>query len=754
VPASVSTVDGEFIRKSGVANFDALQDYAPNVTISLGATSGVFAIRGFATPDTNPGFDPSVGAVVDGVYYGRSQFMDAFFADLDRFEVLRGPQGSLFGKNSTAGVLNVVTQAPQPEAMAVAEVQQSSFGDTSIRPVIQLPLGSTFSLRYAGNYAHGDKGVLYNTFLQRKEEEIIKDSSRLRARWTPDAYFTLDLEGFYSKSHSNNNGFQFSTITPRMQALVQSYDPADNATVDRYNSASYPSLMASTIEGANMTVSDDVSELTNIDDAKVTLITSHAQARTTARDLDADFTPVNFIHDTLAEPSGYTQTSEELRLSGHGKSMGGFGHGYNFVGGVFMSGSNFHSSDLFAVEDLGAALAYCNATPDFCGLKVPAVIPPGVVGQVGQTLGNTLDQVAALAGQGNQSATVKLNQQGSDFAVFGQFEHFFLPQWALIGGLRYGIEKKTGTAYSHSASPLVKQIANQAELDNVPLHRIEHDLSPKAGIKWEGDETQSAYLTWARGYKSGGFNALPLSGDHLEYEPEQATSIEAGGKALTHFLGGPLRLSVAVFRTDFDNLQVSTFLGGDFIVLNAAAARSQGFDLDLHWLTPLRGLSITAQAGLADAKYKSYPCAPAIADSTAPGNPSCTGKSNDTTTQDLTGKPLSFSPRWTAGFIPAWQFSPLDTLSTTLALDLLYRGSRYLDVDLDPRKVQAATTLINGRVVLETPSKRWGLSLVAHNLTDKVFGDQAISQPLAPGNVLLYHTDRGRYVTGDVTVQF
>src|SRR3546814_20342853 len=101
--------------QSGASGFPDLQGYLGNVTLNLSPTGGDFFIRGFGTLSTNSGFEPSVGTVIDGVFYGRSNFLSVFYSDDERMEVLRGPQGTLFGKNSTAGVFNLITRAPKNE---------------------------------------------------------------------------------------------------------------------------------------------------------------------------------------------------------------------------------------------------------------------------------------------------------------------------------------------------------------------------------------------------------------------------------------------------------------------------------------------------------------------------------------------------------------------------------------------------------------------------------------------------------------
>ena len=737
VPASVSAIGGDFMRSVGATGFDKMADYTGNISISLGHTAGTFSIRGFSTPDTNPAFDPSVGAVVDGVYYGRAQFLAAFFNDVDRMEVLRGPQGTLFGKNCTAGLINVVTEEPSNKLASTAEILIDGNGQRSLRPALTVPVGNDFSMRLSGNFASDNHGELFNTFLDRVEEDTHQDSMRMKMRYAGGGPLTGDFEAFRSTDHYNNNGFQFIRLTPQMQQLVQTYDPLAKAgTSDYKNSANLPAGADAAIQGMSGTANYELGP-----DVSLTSITAYATSNTTRLDLDADFSPVPFIHDVLAEPKVYTQYSQELRLTGKLPALFGMGKTFSFVTGLYAARSTFRTSDIFAVEDLSAAAQYCSATSGFCGQGSP--LPPSSTGTAGGNAG-TLDPAliaaAQAAGQNQQFAHVWLHQQQPAYAVFGQFEHFFLEHWALIGGLRYGIEGKRGDAHARHQGNLIPSLANEQDHDTY-VSRREHDLSPKAGLKWEPAKDTDVYATWSRGYKSGGFNGLPLNPNNLEYEPEQATSIELGAKSKAEFLGGPIRASAAIFNTDFDNLQVSTFTGGSFVVLNAAAARSRGAEMDLHWLPPLTGVSMLSSLGYADARYKSYPNAPAIADS---------GQQS----QDLSGRPLSLAPRWTASLVPGYQFPLTEQLGANFAVDMLYRSERYLDVDDDARKLQPDTTQYNARVSLAPYSSTWLVTLGAHNLTNRVIFDQVINQPLAPGNFTGFRTDRARYYSMNLTATF
>ncbi len=736
VPASLSTVGGQTFRESGSTSFTDLQDYTPNVTISLSGSAGTFSIRGLTTPDTNTAFDPSVGTVVDGVSYGRSSFLIGLFHDIDHVEVLRGPQGTLFGKNATAGLFNVMTNAPRRQFSAGADVLTSSYGTVSVRPVLNQPVGETASLRLSGNYEFGDGARLDNTFLDRNEDNTRQATTRARLRFEPSDELTVDVGAFYSHQDAHFNIFQFTRATPEMLAAARVYDPKTEARLDDHNSANFPSREQANLSSLSTTLEYHVPTFLQLVDPTLVSITGWAQSRTLNRDFDADFTAVPFLTDTLAKPSVFRQISEELRIAAHAPDLFGWGHGVTFVTGLYFYDSRFDTSDIFAVQDLGAAFSYITAAS---AGGAGAGLPPGTIGGIGGSLGPLLSDALVLLdpitgpilGQ-SQSASVKLDQDTLAYAYFGQFEHLFLPQWALIGGLRWGAERKDGDASSLAQGQLVPLIADQEDHDT-SLSRIEHDLSPKVGFKWMPSKNVNAYLTWAQGYKSGGFNALPLTPRNLEYDAELAEGVEAGVKFRGDLFGTPVRGSLALYSTDFDDLQVSTFRNGSFVILNAARARSRGVEAEAFWI-PMRGTGLQASVGYADARYRSYPDAPARSDS---------GEQ----TQDLGGRPLAFAPRWTANLAPSLSLLLSEAFLTTFVINASFRDKRFLDLDDDPRKQQAATTVLDFRVILQGNDTPWTLALVGHNLTDETISDQAISQPLAPGNFVGTRTDYGRYAS-------
>lgn len=730
VPVSVSTLDGELLSQTGATDFTDLQGYAGNVVLKLSPDGGKFTIRGFGTPASNPGFEPSVATVMDGVFYGRSTFLNAFFYDIDRVELLRGPQGTLFGKNATAGLLNLISRAPGTEAGAEVDLFYNDDHTTILRPVLQLPLGSDFSLRLSGSFVDDD-GKLYNTALDRHEAGQRQDSLRLRARYAPAARWSLDLSAFHSDIRANNNDFQLSQVSDAMLATIQQYDPDAEASASNFrNSANVPARVENRLDGVSASFNHELDGLLDVDRLALTTVFGWARSRIGERDIDADFSPLPVIRNSLVDPSTYAQRSYEIRLNGHEDAPFGWGHGIDFVLGGYYFGSTLRANDLFKLEDLGAALAYVSAAQ--LGLAGPQAL------RLAQLIGALEPLLAPVIGE-EQSAFTSLDQQANAGALFGQFEYFVSPRWALIGGLRISREFKEGDFASQAQGLFVPLIADQED-HRSHIERSETDLSPKAGVRWAYDDDTSAYFSWSRAYKSGGFNALPLNPDNLDYDRERASSWELGARS--RFADGSMRASVTLFHTRFENLQVSTFQGGSFVILNAAAARSRGFEADLQWLLPLPGFALNSSVGYADARYTRYTDAPAPADAENP-------------TQDLSGRRLANAPRWTSALVPSYtDYWPRLNATATLALDYFYRSGRYLDVDLDPRTYQSSTQELNARISLGAQSGEWLVNLAARNLTGERVLEQVLDQPLAPGNFAAIRGDRGREYSASVILSF
>jgi outer membrane receptor protein involved in Fe transport len=756
VPASVTSVGGDYIRNTGVRDFQEMSNYTANTNLQVSSSSTQLLIRGFGTLNDVPGLDPSVGVMVDGVVYTYPEYLSAFFGDLDRYEVLRGPQGTLSGKNVTAGLLNITTNPPDDQLLFRWDADMRSSGNLVFRPVVNLPMGDNAALRFTGNFQHGDRGLYYNTDLDRREGGQQQDSGRVRFRYDSHSGFVMDIGAFVAYNGQNFNKQQLFMVGPNMRALDLQYDPRFAPSNGNNVSEDVHAEENALTHGVSLTFEGDLGHPGGMKSLKMTSITSAAQNRILARDLDGDFSPVPFIKDSLAAPEPERQFTQELRVSGVGRDLFGLGHEATFVAGLYYDNYTLATSDLFDVEDLGATLNFVLAA-DCDRQEIPAAACKLPLNSSGNLLDNVLNLVQAAAGQpliGPQTAVSGLSQRTKDYAAFGQGEWYFLEDWSAIAGLRYAKENRTGQPHSFSSSAIIQAIADQQNFDDTganALRRTEVDLSPKVGIKYQPSKHIEGYFTWAEGYKSGGFNGIPLNPDSIEFEPEKASSYETGLKIKDRLLGGPIRGSLSLYHTHFSNLQVSTFQGTNVIIVNAADARSQGFEADLMWLMPVRGLSLYSSFGFSDAKYTNYLKGVQQGNGVCPGPPGPTSS-----TCNLTGFRLPFAPQWTAAMTPAYTFLHLPYgVSTGAAVDVIYQGDRFLNPEDDLSQFQKATLVITPRLtVADEANHDWGLNLAIQNITHQVYGDEVIDQPLGPGNFAIIRGDTGRFYSASFFINF
>lgn len=732
VPASVSVIDGDFITKAKVQTVNDINGYTPSTQIRVVPFAGEVRIRGYGTPPSNLGFEPSVGTIVDDVYYGRTTFLSAIMFDIDRFEIVRGPQGALFGKNTIAGVLNVTTRQAEPFLAGDVMVTALDLDTRDIRVGVSAPLSDTIGLRFSATNS-ADEGFYYNTYLSRPEGDIRAVSSRFKFQWEPSDRFKLRASVFLSDQAANSNLFQLAQVTGPMLEYLRGYDPEVEAdpSNDRLSS-NVDAYADNTLYGGQFNLDYDIT-----DSLSFHSITAYAGFELAERSLDFDASPAPFLALRQDDPSPYDQYSQEFRLVGTlGAGLGT--RRSEYIVGLYGFYSDYFVNDKVVLEDVGAAAGY-----------IAAARLGGATGDSGGPVGNLLGRLLSLLGDlspdtlpgTSETAYLTLDQSTLSYAAFGQITSWLTDDFAVILGLRVGREEKEGHFVSDSDGAIfLPAVTGQSDHDSY-REREESEASPKVGVKYDVNDQISTYAIWARGYKSGGFNALPLSDENLEFGPETADSYEVGVK--TRFFGGTLQSNLAVYLTEFDNLQVSAFTGTTFQVLNAAAARSQGFEVDLNWLSPWPGTEIRASAGYNDAYYLSYTDAPAPA-------------SSNEDSQDLTGESLSLAPKWTASLTPTVGLPGFfsDTWGFQIGLDYLFTSERYLDVDRDPVTLQPDTHVLNARISAGSIDGRWSFTFGAQNLTDEIIQGQITDVPAAPGNYQSVRLSRGTRYFGLLRFQF
>ena len=723
VPIAVAAVDGAKIRDAGIQRIEELTAYVPNFKMAVTGQGNAVYIRGVGSGD-NRGFEQSVGMFIDGIYAGRGQQFQSPFLDIALVEVLKGPQGTLFGKNTIAGAVNISTSRPTDEFSGELSYQYNAeLGAKEVTAILNVPLGDSFSVRGAYKRLQED-GYLDNFILDREEASRADDSLRLAFRW--DASDKLDvnlkleqsdfgLQGTTFQLTDNTGTFNLyqsnialpinlpvSLPVPLMSFnLEDEIDPREDGRFDRKKSdkqfAWQPAMTQNTSEAVVFTLDYALSESVSL-----TSITGYS-AFDFIFNLDADFTDLEFIGTENTED--FTQFSQEFRIAGS------LGERVEFIAGFYG-----HTQELSSTLWLNL---------DFDALGVPSSIPlPG--------------QAISLP---TQLATYTEFEQTTDsVAVFGQATWNITDTLSATLGLRWGQDEKRATKYldvaefrsrERSANPLYAVIAgalNNSENHNIENARKVDNVSPAFNLQWYANEDVMSYFRYAKGFKDGGFNAsdTTASQDAFTYDDEEADTFELGLK--TTLLDGAATFNAAVFYTEFMNRQVSNFTLTGYVAGNAAESITQGVEADMRWALSER-LTIGASMAWLDSYFTSFvdgPCNAVQTDAAyRAGNPDCR--------QDLTDAGTDYAPKVSASLTSQFVQPIGDAMELSLQLDLNYSDDYFYTQDRDEADVQEAYYKINGRVSLMHLRQGWEVALIAKNLRNELTRSSGNDVPLFVG---------------------
>lgn len=755
VPVSVTALNGDDLKASGVASLAEASLYIPNVRVDADdhGSPQVF-IRGFGTNAFNPSFESSVAFVQDDIYFGRPGYFTEAMFDVDRIEVLRGSQGTLFGKNTVAGVFNVISRGPEGDFGGDG---QCFVGEKAERRC-EGGIGGLFAdwggarLSFLGRNNDGD---LYNQFLDRNEEELEQRAARLKVRLFPTSYLDTELTLVHSQTDAPFWPFQLMVLDADTRSYLEGFDPdIEDNPKDFNTSFDTAGFIDKGSTTAGLKTQWDMGAPGPFERLDSTLVLGGSRFHIDQLN-ELDVSPADISR--LDNHEDHEQVSAELRFSGRAASLFGLGSGLEFVGGLYYFDSEYV---LLARVLAGQDLASYTQTRDFCQLATgdPEAVPDGGGSCTSSSLG--IPGLGTITGGASEGDYYQFDydQHIRSMAAFGQATWYLTPNWAITPGLRFNQETKDVNAAGTSecqgkdaGQPCAMALLLQADDYSEPgLTRNETDVSPKLALQYFATNDISLYASYAQGYKSGGFNAISFTGNQeadpvagtpesrLEYEPEKARTGEFGMKGW--FFDRTLSLNLTAYQTDFDNLQVLAFSGLFFTVSNAASAESRGLEADFVWLTPYAPLRIAGSAAVLDAKYVDYPGAPA---------PISQGINQ---TQNLAGRRIAFAPRRSATLTPTLTYFPFD-LQTTFALDLLHQGDQYTDVDLDPSTHVDAYTKLSARLIVASPGGAWAVSVGGTNLTDEKVLNQVTDAPFFPGTYFS-HQAAGRQLFASLAVNF
>jgi len=687
VPIAISVVGEQDLIRRNIGNIDQLKLVVP----SFDATSFGVSVRGVGTSTFSTSIEPTVSTVLDGVVLGRPEMALGSFYDVARVEILRGPQGMLFGKNASAGLVSITTNAPKigvVQALANVSVGQDGYGESDA--AVNLPLGDKAALRVAG-FVNKLDGVLTNRFDGRSFNGNDEWGGRAKLLWRPSDTVDVLLTADYAKQDQSVTWSPYKTNPAGALALVHA-GCGVKASPDNTDLC---------IDGPQYKRRENYGFAAQVDwslpgDLTLTSITAARRAFDDSNG-DSDSLPINILNNNISNQD-LRQLSQELRLA---SPTGGK---LDYVAGLY-----YFQQKTDQVTD------------QYGGFGLPF----GLQG----------------------SSTINSLVEAKSYAAFGQANYQVNDALSLIVGARL-THDKVSLDFRQFARPFPYIGINPT----VTLFDTakETNLSWKLGAQYQFAAKTMGYATISRGYKGPGFNQTGVSNaaTNQEVGPEIPTSYEIGVKAT--LLQGLAVLNVAAFDTRFEDYQAQTvdftLTPAAFRTINAGDLKTRGVEADLTAiLAP--GLLVTAAAAYIDAKYGDFApisCDPLV---TPTGcvvlNPTRPPLTAPLYGYDASGQRLGGVSKWKASLAAVYERSIGHGLKLAGSADYGWRSTANAAATKDPNTLIKAYGILGFTLGVGDEGDRWKLAVWGKNVTDKRFPSALFGTPFGGAG------DYSQVLTGD-----
>lgn len=699
VPISMTVINDKFLSEQGISDLTELSRYLPNTKIKTDLSAGQsINIRGFTRQSGVTTFEQAVGLLIDGVTFNDNDYFVMGLFDIERIEVLRGPQGTLLGKNTTGGLLNITTKSPTAEFTGAIEGQAGDFDRKGVEGAFGGPLiDGILNFRFAFNFDQRD-GYMGNTTKEAIDGPppsrlVTRDQRALRFKVEAPDLLGSKLGFIYEKAEAEfvGTGVEIVTISQRNEDFLREYDPDLDVTPDNFiGSVDFPGESQRNIEKF---IGHWTHECT---DWTVDAVAAYAVDQNAVTASDATPAPLLFTYIEQTKP----QRSVEF-ITNTADLFGVF----EFTGGVF-----YQSRPLPNIRDtleidgpVFTAWSQNQTSP----VAIPAPPPSPTAAR--------------------ESTTMIFDQNSQSLAGYGQIGWPFAERWTLIGGLRVTQEKKDAR-WNRTLSD------NAVILHNVNGYREYMDersrdevlILPKIALQYRPIREISLFAHYAQGARSGGFNsdATAPSPTGFTYEPEFLTEYAINAKTI--LFDGALRFNIGLFYNDLKDFQLATKGPADLTVVtvNAGQARAQGIESDLTWAAT-DWLSFIGTVGVNDAEFtdfKNGPCTRDRPNTDGDADPRC----------DLTGVTPPFIPKVTSSLttslgIPLAAvpllggFKSLSNNGVEIQLGFTaeYQDDQYTGLPGDERFTQAAFTRYAARFGIASTVQRWSFKVIGENLSDE-----------------------------------
>lgn len=741
VPMSVSAFSGEFLQDTGITDFSKIDQYTPNLRITPGVDSRATSIRirGIGSVGTNTGIDPSVGFFIDGVYQGRAGMSIGDLIDIERVEILRGPQGTLYGKNTAAGAISIITRTPTPDFEAQVEATYSSQERIELRGVVNIPFGNSgHATRISAFGVNGDH-LFDNTYEDAAQDEF-NDANKWGVR--SRTLFSFEDAGEflvtfdYTKEDTDCCVFAIS----QYDGLSSVNAPSTNNPSAQWAIDFAPNFRYSAFEdtepqgsppkadpfgddywvGAEIYNKIDVGGVAlewNYDlenDHTLTFINAWRHYESDSA-YDADFTAYDAVTGTTDVE--LDQYSSELRIASPG------GETLDYQVGLYAYYSDMESVGTFSMLQ-----------PLLNKVSLDLFYP----------------EVATNIDSNDFTTT--------SFAAFGQLTWNISDEWSTTLGLRWTNEEK-----DRDSSQVTRGYISGIECDyfvdfppiagpciDIDETRSDSDVSPSLTLRYFPQEDVMLYGSISQGFKSGGFDQRRVpEGESGAFEEETATNYELGWKG--SWFDRRFQLNGTFYYIDYDDFQSQTFDGSSIKVTNAGSMESYGMELEAQFVATEK-LTLASAIGYNKAEYKDFDNGQCTIEHAAleyynNGGTNYPGVANPPCIVDMAGEAVDNTPEWTVSSYMQYYQSVSENLITTTRLEYNYTDSYFLDQDLDPNLKNDAYHLVNFRLTLSDDDLNWEAAVWGRNLLDEEYFGIGLDVPLLSGYAGIVGEERTYGVT-------
>ena len=721
VPIAVTVVSGQAIQEGGFADVEDLSAFLPNVAISDGFQGQTLLIRGIGTDTRNEAFEQAVAQFSDGVYYGRDNLVLGGLFDLERVEVVRGPQPVFAGQSATAGAINSHSRKPGDSLEGGVTLAYGNDEEASFEGGVGGPITDTFGIRVAGRYYDLPDAGYTQLVTGAKIGATENQSLRAIAAWQPTERFDFTFKYEHQNSFQNGTPAEYGRCdmdlatssagplapgVPALCTLESLYGVADLSVYNREAHSGGTLDLYSAIDFVNANLGANIVPLAPIPRG-LNFVNeyNHPESRETDADIYVGTLNWQVGRNTLSAITAYVTFDKEDWLDPDESAFAVF---------TDQRSEDFEqvSQEIRLTSPLDQTFswmigAYWQAHEAILQINVhyPFVLGPPAPGNVASSDGGLLTE-------------------NSDWSSV-----FFTGTWKVTDAFRFNI----GARYQESSKNGVYEISRALLPAGAtafgprvfrPTPALERDVDsddvlPEVGVQWDVADDVMLYAKYSEAFKAGGFVMNPPLGgappDPFTYLPEEASGYEIGAKGT--FLENSLQINLAYFDTDFENLQVNSFNGttARFEVRNAASSNTEGVEIDGRW-APSERWYLGFSGARNDAVYTSFPngqCGAIQArDWAAAGNPG-------TCRVDISGRRPTFSPEWQVSLYPEYLFE-LGRFSGKAGLNMTWiAGSVPANNPGDTLNTIADRHRFDLRVALAPPDGNWEVALYGRDITDE-----------------------------------